>query len=293
MRRAAVLVLLAAGCQQPAVPPRASKPASPVVEPQPTAPRARTWTPLDPGSTAPSWRIESTPPGAAVWIDGADTRARTPITFPAPPAGKYAVRFVLDGHADENVEVAQQEGYGLSLGRHLRPRDVVAREEASRIAAQRPVDEKAREATRRFLGDPAQATVRLERDVSLGIPEVTLRVGGDGAGEVSWTWLQPPTVKRAAFRLAASEVRRLFDTVVAQGFADVVGAQRPGVPDEVTYRITLTNGAGQTHSAQKWADDAHPRFDAVLRELLHAAKKLAPEARREIRLPEPVALDDR
>jgi hypothetical protein len=230
-----------------------------------------------------SWQITSDPSNAAVWIDGADTGARTPATFAAPPAGTYVVRLVLAGYADDTSEIQQREGVGLSLGRILRPREVVAKEEASRVAAQRPVDGPARQATRGFLGnDHARAQVLLESTRSISLPQLALLVRGDGTGKVTWTRLSDGTEQTVPIKVTADEVKGLFDEVIAQGFAEVVCVERLGMPDEVRVRITVTNTAGESKSAVKWSSDKHPRFDPVEARMAGAARKLPPEVRREI-----------
>lgn len=255
--------------------------AGPVAEPAPPPPA------LAP-ARSPSrerhvtWEIRSDPAGAAIWIDGVDTRARTPATLPAPPAGKHTVRLVLAGYADEIVEHWQQPEVGLSLGRIFRAEEVVAREEASRREAERPVDEAAREATRRLLaGDRRKVTVRLQLSASINAPSVDIALRGDGAAEVSWARIPDRMVRVERVRLAADEVQRILDALVEQGFAEVVGRERPGVPDEVRVRLTVSGPAGAAHTAEKWENDAHPRLDPVLRAIAAVPRKLPAELRRE------------
>ena len=247
--------------------------------PAPPAPRAvLVPLPAGAGPEVPRWSITSDPARASVWIDGVDTRTRTPATFAAPPAGKYTLRLALDGYADEIEVITQQPGYGLSLGRNLRPRSEVEHEAASQRAAARPVDEAAREATRRFLGDDLRR-VRIEMvsSRSVSVPQVTVRVRGDGVSEVRWTWLGDDGEKVLPVTVGADEVKRIFEAAVSVGLVDVVGADRPGIPDEVTFGITVTNGSGASVSASKWDGDQHPRLDPIIALLTAVVRKLPPE----------------
>jgi hypothetical protein len=228
------------------------------------------------------WSIESTPPGARIWFDGADTGARTPALFLSPSPGKHEIRLTLEGYADDVDAIVQREGVGLSYGRNLRPRAEVEHEAETRRAAQRPVDEAAREATRRFLGpDVTRVEVRLDRGASIGLPPATLVVRGDGASKVSWLGADQRHEQSAPVRAGPGEVRAIFEALVAQGFTGVVGDGRRGVPDEVHVSITVTNASGATSTAAKWWDDPHPRFDPVLNTLLRVVETLPPEVRRQ------------
>jgi hypothetical protein len=231
------------------------------------------------------WVIESTPSGAAIWCDGVDTGARTPTTFAPPPPGKHVVKLTLDGYADDKTELNQVAGTGLSLGRGLRPRADVEREEASQRAAHRPVDEAAREATRSFLGsDLTHAEVKLERGPNISFPPVTVMIRGDGSGKV--TWMPMPDMHEHSVTLRASpeDVRGIFDALVAQGFADVVGAERMPVPDEFKVRIEVTSASGAAVSAEKWWNDEHARFDPVVNAVLRVVATLPMDVRRQFRL---------
>jgi hypothetical protein len=256
--------------------------------PSPAAPEAappRAGLPPSTGSPREvTWIITSTPPGAAIWFDGADTGARTPATFGQPAPGRHSVRLVLDGYADDVSDLHQVADVGLSLGRGLRPKAEVEHEEETRVASKRPVDEAARAATRAFLGkDLARASVTYERSPSISALPFTVHIKGGGAGELEWMSLKGGSgVRRVAFRVDAADVRGILDALVAQGFSEVVGAERPGVPDEVRLRVTIQNAKGAHISAEKWASDDHARFDAVLDAIVVVMHKLPAEARREI-----------
>jgi formylglycine-generating enzyme required for sulfatase activity len=56
-----------------------------------------------------SLSIESSPPGATVYVDGA-ARGKTPITFPGIPAGSRKVRLVLDGYKDKEEYIQIEAG---------------------------------------------------------------------------------------------------------------------------------------------------------------------------------------
>jgi hypothetical protein len=230
-----------------------------------------------------TWTITSTPSGAAIWFDGKDTGARTPATFGQPAVGRHSVRLVLDGYADEVTEVIHEQDVGRSLGLGLRPRADVEREERTRAASKRAVDEAARAATRELLGkNLARASFAYERSPSIGAVPFTIRVRGDGAGELTWFRRNGKGPRTLELRADAPDVRAVFDAVVAQGFAGVVCAERPGVPDEVRLRVTLTNDEGGAWSAEKWASDADARFDAVLDAILVIVRKLPADVRREL-----------
>jgi serine/threonine-protein kinase len=55
-------------------------------------------------------RIESEPPGAAIWVDGDRRTERTPATLPNMPLGAtYAIKLTLDGYAPFSQDVALSE----------------------------------------------------------------------------------------------------------------------------------------------------------------------------------------
>ncbi|MCK9306535.1 MAG: DUF3344 domain-containing protein [Methanoculleus sp.] len=60
----------------------------------------------EPGGIA----VASTPSGAAVWLDGADTGLLTDCTLEAVPAGEHVVTLKLDGYADASTPVTVAEG---------------------------------------------------------------------------------------------------------------------------------------------------------------------------------------
>jgi hypothetical protein len=234
--------------------------------------------------TQPSWNIESTPAGAAIWIDGADTGAKTPARFEVPPPGKHEIRLVMSGYADDVSDLTQVEDHGLSFVRILRKKVDVDREQASLVASRKVVDEAAREATRKFFGsDLSRAEIKLDRGGSIGLPPATLQLRGDGTGTVSWAKDVSQTQSHP-IKIAPGEARRLFDVVIAQGFAEMVCAERLGIPDEVRHRITITSATGSSRACEKWDGDAHARFDAVLAAARRVIALLPPAVRSEAQL---------
>jgi hypothetical protein len=192
---------------------------------------------------------------------------------------------VLPGYADEVYERVQDGTMGLSLGLVLRPQAVVNRERATRAASLLPVDDDARTATARFLGTaPTLGRLTFVRGASLGIPLVTLRLGGDGAAEFDWIMNDGARRSAPPVHLAPAEMDPLYAVLLAQGFATLVCAERQGMVDEVFYEITVTNATGASHACRKWGDDVNPRFDAVLAVVTAMAARVPPATRKEIDL---------
>ncbi len=137
--------------------------------------------------------------------------------------------------------------------------------------------------TARFLGDPTtfqQARLTLEDVHGLwGGRVVTVA----GSGEAVVRTLSPaPWERRCEFRLEPDRVHELFALCVEQDLLSITFPARPTIrPDETRPVITLTNGAGTSHSVGCWAGDPRdPRFEtiyAALLQLEHHAATLVPD----------------
>ena len=71
--------------------------------------------------------------------------------------------------------------------------------------------------------------------------------------------------KRYQTILTLDEWAAIEQLVVQHHFFSLpnVLSKRPGVPDEACPLVVVTAQSGDNHKLQKWANDAHPDFDAV------------------------------
>lgn len=87
--------------------PAKSEPAKPAIQ----APEA----PAAPGSL----KIESTPKGATIWLDGKNTKKTTPDVFEDVAAGKHSIRLALEGYNESKGSVTVESGKRAAFDRTL------------------------------------------------------------------------------------------------------------------------------------------------------------------------------
>jgi tetratricopeptide (TPR) repeat protein len=74
-----------------------------------------------PAPTTGSIRVESTPGGARIWLDGTDTELTTPSTLTGLQSGPHAVKLVLAGYLDYQVNINVEAGKETVLFATLTP----------------------------------------------------------------------------------------------------------------------------------------------------------------------------
>ena len=214
------------------------------------------------------WRIESHPSGARIFLDGVDTGVDTPGRV-KPVRETHRVRLVLDGYADDEVEVTASSQ--LSLGRHLISlAEIAERQRMIDDAACEP-DEAARAKTRAFVGDIRSARITLTRHTTYGLGSLTIEVRGDGKLVLDRGTFM--TTDTPLHHEAEAAVESLFEAFIAAAFTELVIANQPGVPDEIYVDVALAGEGGRCKHG-KFARNPHRRFDALVdavRELAKAA----------------------
>lgn len=209
-----------------------------------------------------TWRLRSDPPGARIWLDGADTGLTTPARLRPPARGRARVRLVLDGH--EPYEDAVRARGGLDLGVHLTSLAARAADERADADAERAPDADARARTRALLGDRRRAWVRATRHTTYGLGGLAITIHGDGAASlVKQAFGAHERAFEHAVTLPAAEVARVFDAFVDEAFPELVVADRPGVPDELYVTLELGTPTA-THARGKFASNRHARFERLV-----------------------------
>ena len=123
-------------------------------------------------------------------------------------------------------------------------------------------------ATRSFLGDPTNW-----KDVQVHLSALEAVRGGwqvfvssDGTAVIRRV---SPTRREQRYKILVGEdeLLTLFSACLDQDLLAIPKPARPGHPEETLIEITLVNQRGEFRKVSKWAGDAHPAFDSVLRQL--------------------------
>jgi hypothetical protein len=206
------------------------------------------------------WKIESQPPGARIFLDDVDTGTVTPGRV-KPPGQSHRVKLVLDGYADDELEVS---AVNLSLGRVLTSlADVAERQRMLDDAAREPADA-ARATTRAFAGDLRLARIVLTRHTTYGLGSLTIEVHGDGRIVLDRGTFMP--TDKPMHHEVCADTMPLFEAFITAAFTELVIANQPGVPDELYLDLVLA-GKGGTCKHGKFASKPHARFDALVDEV--------------------------
>ena len=211
------------------------------------------------------WTIQSTPPGAAIWIDDQDTGRQTPALIRVDGPGKHKVRLELAGHVPLICDDTPESNWtwGPVLESH-------AAVEAARIASEQatqPTSADDQRATAEFLGSTAQRKqlqLELRRAGSYYLDELRIVIDGRGHGEVRvgnyWHKHRPD---HGRVKLDGAVIDQVCAAIEASGLTGIVIASRPGVPDEISLHITVRNSRGEKLALTSWASGAPPRFRQI------------------------------
>ncbi|RLB54785.1 MAG: hypothetical protein DRJ42_08085 [Deltaproteobacteria bacterium] len=132
--------------------------------------------------------------------------------------------------------------------------------------------------TSSFLGSPEEwLRCKLELDQFHGLyggNQVHLLGSGVGAVRAMAGNME----RRFPLDVGLAGARAVFELAVEIGFLELAVDPRPGVPDETSYGLALTNASGERHALRKWARDSNPPFErlrAALNELAKETSKTA------------------
>ena len=219
-----------------------------------------------------TWKIETDPPGAQVFIDGVDTGLLTPMSLRPPKEGRHRIQLALDGYRDEDRWEEQRAGAGLDLSCTLVSLAEVAERKKMADEAGRAPNEAERAKTQDFLG-PAKtwhkARVKVERKTTYGLGGVEISVDGDGKVAIRHeSFGEPRRTEKYSFSIGPEPAEGLLAAFVEEAFTEIVIDPHCGVPDELYYTLELTNAKGRTHLLGKFVHMVHPRFDRLV-ELVH------------------------
>ncbi len=221
-----------------------------------------------------TWRLNTEPPGARVFLDGVDTGRLTPTRLRPPKPGHHQLHFELTGFQENTLWQEQTTDRGIDLTVRLVSLDELAEQKRMAEDAERPPTEAARARTRAFLGSDkklATAQVRVERATTYGLGGTSIVVRGDGRVELHHERFDHPSlVEGHRSKLGEAVVKELFSAFTEEAFTEMLVAPHTGVPDELHFTIALTNARGTTHQLRKFVRARHPRFDR-LRDLVWRA----------------------
>lgn len=79
---------------------------------------------------------------------------------------------------------------------------------------------------------------------------------------------------RYALRIEPAKVEELADLLREHRFWQIEIEERPGLPDEARPEIEVTWQSGAHKAVAKWANDAHPDFDAIYAWLIELAESV-------------------
>lgn len=229
-----------------------------------------------------TWDVRSSPEGAAVWIDGADTGLRTPARLPARP-GDHVLTVKLDGHEDQVVSFTQKpgtdQGWGLRLRSHAEARAVAQQKEDSA----NPPDAAKRAKTRAFLGADerwrsARVLLRVPPSLRLGLE---IEIGGDGDVRVRSERRGDRTWEEVRAAIAPAEARAVLQAFVDEAFTEMFFAPhgtRTLLPDTPVVTLVLRSprrwhAAHGEECARSTAHGEHRRFDALYDLVLAVASR--------------------
>jgi hypothetical protein len=215
-----------------------------------------------------TWKLDSLPAGARVFLDGKDTGQKTPARMlPAKP-GDHEIRFVLDGHRDQKYPIKQTKGAGLSLNVALESLTLLAEQKKMALDSAWKPDQATRERTLAFLGPHPQwrqAVITVSRGATYGKGPEFITVRGDGEATWSQTDFAPPHRERKkVVTLEVDAVSRLFEAFVAEAFTEIVIAPHTSLPDEPLFTVELCNARGKKKILQKGSGTEHQRFNRLV-----------------------------
>jgi hypothetical protein len=238
-----------------------------------------------------TWKIDSVPGGARVWIDENDTGLSTPARLRPLAPGRHGIRLTLPGYRDERHTHEQVNKAGLSLSLHLESEAVIAERQQMAIDSRTAPEASAQSRTRAFFGPTsswAQARITVTRHTTYGLGECEVTLVGDGRATVTHTeFSETERVHEATTTLSRDEMGRLFEAIVEEAFTEMVFASsETGHPDELFFSMTLTTAEGHHHALSKFASTEHLRFDRLQSRVVSAvASHLDQRTRARLTLP--------
>lgn len=124
-----------------------------------------------------------------------------------------------------------------------------------------------------FLGAPEECLrCRLELDQFHGLYGGTqVHLLGSGVGAVRA--MAGGMERRFSLDVGLAAARAVFELAVEIDFLQLAVDPRPGVPDETSHALALTNAAGERHALRKWARDSNPQFQRLQDALNELAKE--------------------
>ena len=221
-----------------------------------------------------TWRLNTEPPGARVFLDGVDTGRLTPTRLRPPKPGRHQLHFELTGFQENDLGWEHTTESGIDVTVRLVSLDELAEQKRTAEDAQHAPTEAARAKTRAFLGSDEElvaAQVRVERATTYGLGGTYIVVRGDGRLEIHHERFgHPSLVEEHRAKLGEAVVKELFSTFVEEAFTEMLVAPHTGVPDEPHFTIALTNARGTVRQLGKFVSARHQRFDR-LRDLVWRA----------------------
>lgn len=73
-----------------------------------------------------------------------------------------------------------------------------------------------------------------------------------------------PQLRRYKTTLSVEILKEIDELIVKHDFFNIKIPERPGVPDEAHPDITVVLKSGNKRTIEKWANDKHEDFDAIL-----------------------------